>query len=258
VLTWLAETGRWPADMPRTLRPAELGLSAADIDVASRQREDDARRRRDETRRISIDGTKVSAQEEDYPAIVESIRAGITPELLSTPPSLSDLDIQAGEHPGRGRLGGSGMTAAWRPRLSDVQAAAVGLAGEVVALEWLKANYPNVTDASWRSGYRNLLLGGNEGDDSLGYDFEVVFRRHRLLFEVKATVGDAFEFDLTEAEIRAAQTVRPNDRYHVLFISKVLDSDERSIYLLPNPLGAEGIGRYRMVGSGLRLRFSLS
>jgi hypothetical protein len=257
-LTWLAETGRWPADMPRTLRPAELGLSAADVDVASRQRENDARRRRDETRQISIDGTKISAEEENYAAIVASIRAGITPELLSTPATLSGLDSQAGQDRGRGRPGGSGVTAARRPHLSDVQKAAVGLAGEVVALEWLKAKYPNITDAAWRSGYRNLLLGGNEGDDSLGYDFEVVFRRHRSLFEVKATAGDAFEFDLTEAEIRAAQTVRRSDRYYILFVSKVLNSDERSIYLLPNPLGAEGVGRYRTVGSGLKLRFSLA
>jgi hypothetical protein len=71
-------------------------------------------------------------------------------------------------------------------------------------------------------------------------------------------VGDAFEFDLTEAEIRAAQTIRRSDRYYILFISKVLNSDERSIYLLPNPLGTEGIGRYRTVGSGLKLRFSVS
>jgi Domain of unknown function (DUF3883) len=135
--------------------------------------------------------------------------------------------------------------------------AAVGLVGEVAAFEWLKANYPDANDASWRSGYRNLLDGAG-GDDSLGYDFEVLSRQRRLLFEVKATTGDAVEFDLTDAEIRAAQSVRRTERYHILFVAHALTSDERAIYLLPNPFAAEGIGRYGTLGSGLRLRFDIS
>lgn len=256
-LAWFAAVGRWPADMPRTTEPIALGLTIEDVASAARLREEETRRRQDETRQISIDGAKVSAEPENYAAIVDSIRASISPSLLATPPKLAELGLLP---PAFGRRGSSGrrtVTAARRPRLSDVQAAAVGLAGEVVALEWLRSQYDDVTDASWRSGYRNLLLGGDEGDDSLGYDFEVVSRRHRLFFEVKATTGDTCEFELTESEIRAAQGPRRGDRYHVLFVTKVLSSDERALHLLPNPLGTEGVGRYRTVGSGLRLRFSL-
>lgn len=65
------------------------------------------------------------------------------------------------------------------------------------------------------------------------------------------------EFDLPAAEIRAAQNLRRGDRYSILYVSHVLTSDERAIYLLPNPLGTEGLGRYRTIGSGLRLRFTL-
>jgi hypothetical protein len=256
-LAWFDAVGRWPVGMPRTLEPFALGLAIEDVDAAALKRDEETKRRHDETRQIAIDGTKVSAEPQNYATIVDTIRAGILPSLLATPPKLTELGLLAPAHGREGSRGGHSVTAARRPHLSDVQAAAVGLAGEVVALEWLRSQYDDVTDASWRSGYRNLLLGGDEGDDALGFDFEVVSRRHRLFFEVKATTGDTCQFDLTKAEITAAQGIRRGDAYFVLYVTNVLSSDERAIYLLPNPFGTAGIGRYRTVGSGLRLQFVL-
>jgi len=256
-VAWLAHTGRWPLEMARSLDPAEIGIEESDLDEVVQRREDEARRRRDAARHVSIDGETVNAEQDNYAAIVQAVRTGITPELLASPPKVVDLPAMPPGGRGGGTGSGSGVTAARRRRLSDVQVGAIGLAGEVVAHEWLKANYGDATDASWRSGYRNLVLGGNEGDDSLGYDFEVIERRRRLFFEVKASVSDVYEFDLTDAEIRAAQRARRGDRYYILYVTHVLTSDERAIHLLPNPLGTEGLGRYRTVGSGLRLRFAL-
>ncbi len=160
------------------------------------------------------------------------------------------------EKPKRRGRGGRGTTAARQPRLSPAQMDAVGLAGEVAAYGWLEANYEEFTDASWCSGYRNRI-DGTGGDDSHGYDFEILTPRRRLMFEVKATTGAGFEVDLTDLEMRAARGVRRNEQYHILFVAHALTSEERAIYLLPNPLGQQGIGRYRTVGSGLRLKFEL-
>ena len=64
-------------------------------------------------------------------------------------------------HGGGGGIGGS------RTRPNDVQAAAIGLIGELVAYYWLKAKY-KVGDECWKSTYRNAVFGGQEGNDSLG------------------------------------------------------------------------------------------
>jgi hypothetical protein len=256
-IAWLDSVGLWPVEMPRSLDPNAVGVEQSAFDGARRKDEDAAQTRRQAERQVSIDDEQYEAGQENYAAIVDAVRAGITPALLATPAKVTELPDMS---PTRGRSGGAGtggVTAARQLRLSDVQRAAVGLAGEVVALEWLKANFDGATDASWRSGYRNLVLGGAEGDDSLGYDFEVLERRHRLLFEVKASATNVCEFDLTEGEIRAAQGLRRGDRYHILYVTHALTSDERSVHLLPNPLGTDGLGKYRTVGSGLRLRFKL-
>lgn len=74
------------------------------------------------------------------------------------------------------------------------------------------------------------------------------------MFEVKATVGRRCEFELTDAEIRAAQGLRWSDRYLVLLVSHIPNSDKRAIQLLPQsvPFTANATGRYRTIGSGLR------
>ena len=166
--------------MPRTLRPEELGLSEAEIEEARADRDKATRNLQEAGRRIEIDGKAFSAEEQNYAAIVDAVRASLTSDFLSTPPSVAELSRQLPRRKGKRNSGGRGVTAARRPRLTPTQMAAVGLAGEIAAFEWVKANYPEATEASWRSGYRNLLLGGSEGDDSLGYDFEVISRQRRL------------------------------------------------------------------------------
>lgn len=256
-ITWLAATGRWPAGMPLSLDPDDLGLSCDEIESAARGKAEVERRRQDQSRQITLDGSVLDASQENYGSIVASVAASVDPALLAVPARVANMAAVTAGPFRRGGVTRKGVTAARRPRLSEVQAAAVGLAGEVVAFAWLRVQYEDATDASWRSGYRNIVLGGDEGDDSLGYDFEVLTPRRRLLFEVKASVGDQCEFELTDAEIRAAQGLRRSDRYYVLFVTKVLTSDERALYLLPNPFSTEAVGLYRTMGSGLRLGFDL-
>jgi hypothetical protein len=79
------------------------------------------------------------------------------------------------------------------------------------------------------SGYRNLLLGDGQGDDSLGYDFRIVSSERTRLFEVKATVDDHTEFTLGETEVRRAQNLQPDEEYLIIFVAHVLDSTRRRI-----------------------------
>ena len=76
------------------------------------------------------------------------------------------------------------------------------LATKVVALEWLKAQ-PQYADSvvASRSGYRDKVEGGVEGDDTLGYDIEVATKSRRFKFEVKGTAEDG-KFELTDTRRR--------------------------------------------------------
>jgi ABC-type taurine transport system ATPase subunit len=102
----------------------------------------------------------------------------------------------------------------------------------------------------------NIVLGGTQGSDSLGYDFEVRGRSRRTLyFEVKSLVGEAgdlAEFELGETEVVAAQ--RRRDSYRILLVCGVLESTSRQIFELPNPSAGRGAGRYTLLGRGLRYR----
>lgn len=158
------------------------------------------------------------------------------------------------QNPGEGSRG---FTAARRLKISETQTAAVGLAGEIAALEWLKAKYDGVDDGAWVSGYRNLVLGDGQGDDTLGYDLVVEQPRARLFFEVKASAREPGEFMLTATEIARARSLKKRERYSLLYVAHSLNSDLRHIYELPNPHYPKSARYFRSVGEGLRYRFDL-
>lgn len=84
------------------------------------------------------------------------------------------------------------------------------------------------------SGYRQFLLGGHEGDDTLGYDLAVQQRTRTLHFEVKATPGDVTEFELGTSELRAARAARKGT-WRILFVRHALEPAMRELLVLPNP-----------------------
>ncbi len=98
------------------------------------------------------------------------------------------------------------------------------------------------------------MLGGHAGDDTCGYDFEIVRKSGRLMFEVKATVTDNHAFDIGESELRAARSARKG-AYRIIFINNILDPDSRRLRILPNPLEAEYADCFAQVNQGVRLRF---
>src|SRR5262249_35814705 len=208
---------------------------------------EEERRRREQARRtIELDGRSVSADPSEFRGLIDYLNQSISPALLATPARFARLEPIRTSTRSRGRAvgltGGGGIIA---DRLSDVQRTAIGLVGELVAYRWLRERYPAFADDCWRSTYRNYVLGGSEGDDTLGYDFEVGRSGRRLYFEVKASLGEAAEIELGASEVAMAQRVARHDQYRILLVRNALDSDRRTIHVLPNPHSPRGVGFYR-------------
>jgi hypothetical protein len=54
-----------------------------------------------------------------------------------------------------------------------------------------------------------------------------------------------------------AQENARHERYRILFVGRVNDSEQRWLAVLPNPHAAGGRGRYRIVGRGIRYEFAM-
>ena len=77
------------------------------------------------------------------------------------------------------------------------------------------------------------------------------------LIEVKATTGSDTSFQLPESEIRRALSLAPHERYTILFVGNVLDSQLRRFHWLPNPLGPEA-RLFRVDGREMKFRFEVA
>jgi hypothetical protein len=252
LLEVVAETLGWPAAMPQVLDLDVLGLDASELLSRDEADADDRRRRQHERTHLEVDGHEVPVDVDSLGRLADDVASSVTEDVLAQSGKVALAQVPGRSETRRGTSGGRGLTIARHPRMSDEQRTAVGLVGEVVARAWLERRYPDVT---WVSGYRNIVLGDDEGSDSRGYDFEVRGGSRHLYFEVKSLVGEArdlAEFELGETEVVAAQ--RHRDSYRILLVCSVLDSASREIFELPNPLGRRGAGRYTLLGRGLRYR----
>ena len=246
-----AQVGAWPDHMARTSDLAVLGLSQEEVRL---QLDEDERARAErEARRktLRIDGSSVNA--DDLDAVLTMIRGSVSEAFLATTTRLARI---AAVLPSTSREGGGGPRGSGHRRedLTQAQKDAVGLAGEQLAFLWLQRHHEFVTEDSWKSRNGGIALRRGSGDDSLGYDFEVLTQQGKRYFEVKAsTSSDKFEFEFGETEVAAAQKL--GDRYRVLYIASALSSDTRRIFPLPNPLGRRGRELIRIAGTGIRFRF---
>jgi hypothetical protein len=254
LIGWLAHNGHWPDGMPETLGLEDLGLTQEAVERAKTEEERERAHREFLRRSIELGGIRHSAAPEDFGALAEAARASVTESLLRTRAGFSHLAEPLGQMKRGGTSTGPKVPP---PRATEAQRGAIGLVGEVVALEWLKRRYSGASDDSWKSRYRDFVLGGSLGNDSLGFDFEVPVGRTSYLFEVKATAGDETQIELGESEVLAARQHARTNRYRILYIAFALDPVRRAIHLLPNPFAERGRDLYRLEGSGLRYRFQL-
>lgn len=256
LLSWADPLNLWPAGMPLSTELITLGLIERDVAKASSQTEAEHERRARERDSIALDGEEHTVGAENLRELVAAARASVTDGFISSTRRVSRLGILPPPGP-RGASGGSARGGSRRGRHAPTneQKEAIGLVGEVLAFEWLRRAYAETTNDSWVSGYRSLGVGGYEGNDSLGYDFEVVQRSQTLHFEVKATAGDEYEFEMGESELRAARAAR-KDTYRIIFIQEVLDRNRRRLIILPNPLETEHASQFRQVNEGVKFRFN--
>ena len=259
IIGWLHLIDRWPGDLPSSLALGDLSLTETDV-AAQRDEANRVKWERLQARRsVALDGRPVSLDPDRIADLIDQMRDGLTEELLGT----SDRPVTLEEVEERRRRKASSSKNDDKPgrgipnRMTSDQTELVGFMGELVADEWLRRRYG--PSALWRSHYRRFVHNdGDLGRDDLGFDFEVLrVRRGPLMFEVKATTTDDLAFDLTETEIAVAQENAGHDRYRILFVGRVNDSEHRWLAVLPNPLSVGGRGRYRIVGRGIRYEFAL-
>ncbi len=251
IIGWARRLDLWPGPLPETIDATDLSITheelAAQVTVEERERWE----REQARRKVALDSRPVTLETRSVHELIDSIRAGVTDALLSTtrrPRALAIVPARTRTSGAGGGGGGSGR------RPTSDQTDLVGFMGELVAFEWLKRQY-GVGPEPWRSRNRRFVFPHDDGDDSLGYDFEIVQRRP-LLFELKATTTDDPSFEMSESELRVASDNAANDRYRIIFLNRVNDSTTRSLVVLPNPLSARGYGCYRVVGRGIRYQFA--
>ncbi|WP_252976038.1 sacsin N-terminal ATP-binding-like domain-containing protein [Janibacter melonis] len=258
-VAWLAAHGYWPSAMPHTLNQRELGITQEDLRKARdrKRREADEAKRREAT--IAFEGKEYTGDPDDLLKLDEAIADALAEVDLGETPSLEELN----ELPPT-RLGGGGGSR--NPPLSKParvvtlppgKLANIGLAGEIFAGHWIASNFGLPREQTWRSGARNDIIGDGLGDDSLGYDFEVLAGDLTYLIEVKATTGSDTSFQLPESEIRRALSLAPHERYTILFVGNVLDSQLRRFHWLPNPLGPAA-RLFRVDGREMKFRFEVA
>jgi hypothetical protein len=245
--------------MPASLDPATLELSDAELASARNAGAAAGQERARQRGIVSIDGQEFAADRDGYDAIIEHINDSLRPDLLSVPLRAAPLAAMPNASSSGGGPGG-GKGRSIRPTsLSKEQAAAIGLIGETVTYAWLGSHYGDqFSPAGWKSSYRETI-GEPPGDDTLGYDFEVVLKTRTVYFEVKATAGTDTAFELGESEVGAARDHAGSSRraYWILFIVNALDADRRGLFVLPNPMDPANQAFFRFPGSGLTCTFKL-
>jgi hypothetical protein len=100
---------------------------------------------------------------------------------------------------------------------------------------------------------------GSKGYDGAGCDFKVETPQAEWLYEVKSSLEDSGEFELTANELRIASSASKDGRrrYRILYVPHVFLPDKWCVLELPNPMGEKTRNRFETVGRGsVRLRFA--
>ncbi|WP_440068609.1 sacsin N-terminal ATP-binding-like domain-containing protein [Streptosporangium sp. OZ121] len=259
IVAWLDVLGQWPAGMPTTTVLAAHGLTQADLDPARRAelqaREERARRRRV----INLGRQEFDVDSGDFTDVITGLQQGLeeNPEMIAGRGRFATLEALPGRRAVSGPGGRTSVGLRADRELSPAQRTAIGFAGEWIAYQWLRKNYPATDESSWVSTSRQNVFPGSSGDDGLGFDFRVGSGQEPLMFEVKATQGDGGQFELGESEVRAAQSAARNDRWRLLVITWVLDPERTTVTMLRNPFSAQSQGLYREEGGALRFSYRL-
>jgi hypothetical protein len=259
---WLERIGAWPEGMALTTDPSGHGLSQDElVEQESAEAEAKAAKAR-AARQIHFRDCAIDL-DDSMSALVESVSAFLStePQTLMSPYRNSAIEVIREHSVVAGRQEGKSGNRGNVPRiarLSSAQANAIGLVGEMIAYHWLASRDPGIFDETcWKSRNVRFKFEGLTGDDGLGFDFEVPRKGGSVMYEVKATVGDAGVIELGETEVRCAQENSRNDRWRLLVVENAL-SDRPRVHMLPNPFHHNSRSLFEFVGNSVRLQFHLA
>ena len=255
----------WPSGMPATLEEEILGLDREEVEKEQKRRERDRREREIARRSIEFDGHLLDTAD---PLFVTRLQQLAEAQLLQGEAwferSRKRTRLTEFQNPDRTRRWsskGKQTRSAYRRerQLSQAQRHAMGLASEWLAYQFLRRLHGDyVSEGCWISKNRAQFFGGDKGDDSAGYDLLVKTPRVDWLYEVKSSLEDSGEFELTANEFRVASEASKDGRrrYRILYVPFVFSPDKWCVFQLPNPMGETTRNRFTIVGRGsVRLRF---
>ncbi len=264
-LGWLQRAGVWPKDWAASVEPEDHGMARGELAAAVEAERKARQARINPPRTMKFAGGEYVSGQTDLGSLADHI-ADLTKgnaSLLasSSKPMKGKGVILPRRGPGGGGGGGDGSGA---DRMTDEEKAVVGFFGEAIAFEWLKEKFGRkrvVDHGCWKSRYRRHVCG-EDGDDRLGYDFELASGKAIWFFEVKATSapdpGERRMIELGSTEIAKAEACRAENRLHyrILHVVNALQPDKARLSVLPNPRTEEGKAFFtEQQSAGVRLYF---
>jgi hypothetical protein len=259
LLAWSSSIAVWPEEMPATLDREALGISSTDIEDEQDKAKIERAAREAKARSVTFSGTEIDPREANWDTISTAIEGALSRAALSTP-----IGSQANLQP---MLKVRGSTKKHREkknpgeptvRVPQEKKDMIGRLGELVIYHWLKKRLPEQDiHKAWRSK-NAFIITGRPGDDDLGYDFAITFRKQTLYIEVKASTGDPQQFEMGETEVRAARKAarpRSRERYVIAYVRDVGEPASTGVDLLPNPMTDEGSHLLQILGEGIRYGF---
>ena len=256
----------WPLGMPTTLDRTALGLKQTEVEKEEKRRKQERQQKEIERRSIHFAGRSLDTGDPSFAHTLQQVakdcmarddawfeRSRRRTRLVEFASAVQSRD--GGRHQD-GRTGG----ARGRPhQLPEAQRQAMGMASEWLAFEFLRRRHDGFVDETcWVSENRARFFGGDKGDDGAGYDFRVKTPQAEWLYEVKSSLEDTGEFELTSNELRVASRASKDGqrRYRILYVPFVFSPERWCVLELPNPMGETTRSRFREVGRGsVRFRF---
>jgi hypothetical protein len=265
IIPTLVQAGLWPQDLPPTLELHKLDVTTADIKIEAQRIEQERADQNRKKNQINFAGKVFDSSsygfsgefarlaEEQFTSSDWKARSRVGQASLRI---LPEKDVSRG-------AGGGGERSTQvqlRPRTPEAVRSAMGLAGELLAYQYLRFKHrERFSERCWVSEYREHLYS-EPGDPRHGYDFKVSTTETDWLYEVKATPGDACEFELTDNEYRTAASAAADKgrRYRIILVQRVFDVDRCRVLELPNPTSDLGRTKFRIIGrSSVRLQFEI-
>ena len=261
LMKWLEVLDLWPNGMELSLDLKVLGISQEDLAAERMEKIQREEERKREKRSFLFNHRLIDPNNANLPALLEELRNELSSTVLRAGLSSTSRLVPGQTLKGKGEGANTGGTGSSNSNLPEEAAELVGQLGELTVYLWLVNILPKQDiNAAWRSNNAKLITG-RRGDDGLGYDFEVRYRKQTWQIEVKASLKDPQHFSMGETEVRAAKAaarLKSGVEYKIVYVSNLSETIKTNIEILPNPMSDEGERVFQLRGQGIRYGFRRS